>query len=69
MCGVVFLLWTLLGEGSGVPAGTPEVVIVTVMEPKTHTKEYLDMIKENRIEYAKKHGRLAPITRVCLETN
>lgn len=52
---LVFLLIKLMFSG-GPPAGTPTVVIVTVMNPKAHTKQYLNTIKENREEYARKHG-------------
>ncbi|KAK0705364.1 glycosyltransferase family 34 protein [Lasiosphaeris hirsuta] len=38
------------------PSGNPPVVIVTVMEEGKYSKSYLDTIKENRIQYAQKHG-------------
>jgi mannan polymerase II complex MNN11 subunit len=31
-------------------------VVVTVVEPGPYSRQYLDNIKQNRIEYAKKHG-------------
>jgi mannan polymerase II complex MNN11 subunit len=37
------------------PPGTPEVVIVTVLDPKMKD-EYLRKIKENRDDYARRHG-------------
>ncbi|KAK3344136.1 galactosyl transferase GMA12/MNN10 family-domain-containing protein [Lasiosphaeria hispida] len=38
------------------PSGNPPAVIVTLMEDGKYSKSYLDMIKENRIQYAQKHG-------------
>jgi uncharacterized protein YfaP (DUF2135 family) len=35
------------------------VVIVTVLDSETFSKPYIDGIKENRIEYAKRHGEIA----------
>ena len=52
---LVFLLLKLV-FGGGPPAGTPPVVIVTVLNPMAHSKQYLDTIKDNREEYARKHG-------------
>lgn len=56
--GTIFAIIVLIKLifGGGPPAGTPPVVIVTVMNPKAHTKNYLDTIKQNRDEYARKHG-------------
>lgn len=38
------------------PAGTPEAVVVTVLDPDSMSKEYMDRIKENRINYADRYG-------------
>ena len=38
-----------------IPLGTPEVVIVTVIEPELSI-DYVEQIKENRDEYAARHG-------------
>ncbi|MCJ1421031.1 hypothetical protein MMC32_007393 [Xylographa parallela] len=38
-----------------IPSGSPEVVIVTVMEPDLGS-DYVAQIKENRDEYAARHG-------------
>jgi mannan polymerase II complex MNN11 subunit len=38
------------------PTGSPPVVIVSVFDEMKYDKAYLDMIKENRIQYAEKHG-------------
>lgn len=56
--GTIFAIIVLIKLifGGGAPAGTPPVVIVTVMNEKAHTKNYLDTIKQNRDEYARKHG-------------
>lgn len=53
---VLFILSRLLGGGEHIPSGTPSVVIVTVLDPAHYTKEYLAGVKENRNEYAAKHG-------------
>ena len=53
---VLFILSRIFGGSDGVPSGTPPVVIVTVVDPKSYSKEYINNIKENRIEYARKHG-------------
>jgi mannan polymerase II complex MNN11 subunit len=41
-----------------IPSGTPPVVIVTVLKPEGYSKEYIEDIKDNRIEYARKHGKI-----------
>lgn len=39
------------------PSGKPPVVIVTVIDQAHHyPPEYLDAVRENRIQYAEKHG-------------
>jgi len=57
------LVWSF---GEGIPSGTPEVVIVTVLDPNIRD-EYAAKIKENREEYASRHGT-KHITRLRLET-
>lgn len=57
---VFFILSRILGGGDGVPSGTPPVVIVTVMDTVGYSKEYQDSVKENRIQYARKHGKHMP---------
>lgn len=67
VCGfgvILFFLSRIFG-GNGVPSGTPPVVIVTVLDPTHHTKEYLENIKDNRIEYANKHGMVPLVCRMC----
>jgi hypothetical protein len=55
---VIFILSQILGGSSErIPLGTPPVVIVTVLDPDSYSKDYINNIKENRIEYAKKHGK------------
>jgi len=34
------------------------VVIVTVLDEDNYSKEYIDNVRENRMEYAKKHGEI-----------
>jgi mannan polymerase II complex MNN11 subunit len=54
---VIFILSQVLGGSEGIPSGTPPVVIVTVLDPDSYTTDYINNIKENRMEYAKKHGK------------
>ena len=44
-----------------IPPGTPEVVIVTVIEPDL-SGTYVAQIKENRDEYASRYGEYCPIS-------
>lgn len=39
-----------------VPSGQPPVVIVTVIDPTQFNNAYLKTVKENREQYAAKHG-------------
>jgi mannan polymerase II complex MNN11 subunit len=39
------------------PRGTPPVVLVTVLDESKYSKAYLETVKENRLQYAEKHGR------------
>lgn len=54
---VLFFVSSLFGGSERIPSGTPPVVIVTVVDEDNYNKEYIENIKENRIEYAKKHGK------------
>ncbi len=54
---VLFIISQIFGGSNGIPSGTPPVVIVTVLDPDSYSKEYIDNVKDNRIEYARKHGR------------
>ncbi|KAH8687860.1 galactosyl transferase GMA12/MNN10 family-domain-containing protein [Tricladium varicosporioides] len=53
---ILFFVSSLFGGSERIPSGTPPVVIVTVVDEDNYNKEYIENIKENRIEYAKKHG-------------
>lgn len=53
---LLFLIAKILGFGGGAPPGTPLVVIITVIDPESQSKQYIADIKENREQYAKKHG-------------
>ncbi|KAM0261029.1 hypothetical protein ACHAQJ_002468 [Trichoderma viride] len=46
-----------------VPLGQPPVVIVTVIDPTQYNNGYLNTIKENREQYAAKHGYKAFIVK------
>lgn len=39
-----------------VPSGNPPTVLVTVLDESHYSKPYLDEIRENRIQYAARHG-------------
>lgn len=60
------LIWliTRAGGSRGVsrrqPTGNPPAVIVTVIDEKKYSKGYIQNIKENRIQYAEKHGLSNP---------
>ena len=41
-----------------VPSGGPSVVIVTVIDPSTYNNAYLNTIRENREQYAERHGTI-----------
>jgi mannan polymerase II complex MNN11 subunit len=53
----LFILSRIFGGSESIPLGTPSVVIVTVLDPDNYSKDYIENIKENRIEYARKHGK------------
>lgn len=58
---ILFLLSRVVGGGGGesIPFGTPRVVVVTVLQPDVYGAKYIENIKENRNEYAAKHGKHA----------
>ena len=69
ICGfgvLLFLLSRLFG-GDGIPSGTPPVVIITVLDPSHYSKDYIENIKDNRIEYANKHGMAPLMYAMCKE--
>jgi hypothetical protein len=41
------------------------VVIITVLDPGIYTAAYIEDIKENRMEYARKHGELNSYNWAC----
>lgn len=45
------------------PKGNPPVVVVTVLDYSKYSNAYLQTVKENREQYAKKHGTSAADTR------
>src|SRR5438067_8478557 len=56
----VFFLFSRIFSGSPgrPPAGTPEVVVVTMVERRGFNEGYINNLKKNREEYAEKHGLL-----------
>jgi len=61
----LFLMSRIFGGPEGIPAGTPPVVIITVLDPGIYTAAYIEDIKENRMEYARKHGELNSYNWAC----
>lgn len=57
LVGVIYIFSKIFGGGDGIPSGTAPVVIVTVLDPEQYPKEYIENVRENRIEYARKHGK------------
>lgn len=58
LCALATLLFTIshiFGSSESIPSGTPPVVIITVLDTDHYSKAYLDTIKQNRNDYAKKH--------------
>lgn len=62
--GIFFLLLLVGGialGGNGTeldaePAGTPAIVVVTMLEPGSLSKDYIESVQENRLRYAARHG-------------
>ena len=52
-----------------IPSGTPEVVIVTVLDEATMSQDYRDRIVENRKYYARKQGMYHDKNPVMLGSN
>ena len=54
----LFVLVKLWGSGHGLmrPVDAPEVVLVTVLDRRKYSEEYLAKVIENRKEYAAAHG-------------
>ncbi|KAL8914715.1 MAG: hypothetical protein Q9171_000728 [Xanthocarpia ochracea] len=54
---LILILSRLFSNGAErIPPGTPEVVIVTLIDEENMSKEYIAKIKENRRDYAARHG-------------
>ena len=56
---IFYLFLSLVVSGDGeepIPAGAPKVVIVTVFDEASMGKEYISKIKQNREDYAGRHG-------------
>lgn len=59
LVGLVYLLTRSRRHASPVshvPSGSPPAVVVTVFDGTKHSRNYIESIKENRIQYAEKHG-------------
>jgi mannan polymerase II complex MNN11 subunit len=57
---VLIFISRMLADKGRISLGSPPVVVVTPLKPDGHSKEYIEDIKDNRIEYAKKHGEGTP---------
>lgn len=59
-CAALILIWLcsrlMSSSPDRPPAGTPEAVVVTMLDPDSMSKEYMNKIKENRIDYADRYG-------------
>lgn len=58
---IFFLLSHIFGSDevtAVIPAGTPSVVIVTVLDRAALSESYIEKVVTNREDYAKRHGRL-----------
>ncbi|KAL8748073.1 MAG: hypothetical protein Q9184_007513 [Pyrenodesmia sp. 2 TL-2023] len=54
---IIFMISRLFGSSEErIPPGTPEVVVVTLIDDTAMSKEYVGKIQENRRYYASKHG-------------
>jgi len=53
-----FIISSISGGKTVIPSGAPPIVIVTVLDQRGSNREYVDNVKENRLEYAKKHGKI-----------
>ncbi len=59
--GILALIWLFSSGGSKRIAqrkisGKPPVVVVTVLDEKSDNSEYIKNIRDNRLQYAEKHG-------------
>lgn len=53
----IYLVTRLLSfSPDRIPGGTSEAVIVTLIDPEHMSNEYISRIKENRQDYADRHG-------------
>ncbi|KAI9804796.1 MAG: hypothetical protein M1825_001164 [Sarcosagium campestre] len=59
VAGVILIIIYIFARSSGsarIPSGTPPVVIVTPFDDHAHSKEHINRVKDNRLDYAKRHG-------------
>ena len=66
LLGVIGLVCLLVGLGGEqpyhehVPSGNPPVVVVTVFDNSQYSTSYLESIRNNREQYAARHGKAIP---------
>ena len=62
-CGLLFLIFLVTRifstSAERAPPGTPETIIVTVLDRDSMSKDYISKIEENRQAYAARHGQCA----------
>ena len=55
---IIYLGTSLFKPGKErIPAGTADIVIVTVLDDALMSQDYIDKVVENRKYYAQKHGK------------
>ncbi|KAL9601969.1 MAG: hypothetical protein Q9219_002193 [cf. Caloplaca sp. 3 TL-2023] len=53
----MFMITRLFGSSAErIPVGTPEVVVITLLDEENMSKEYIGKVQENRRHYASRHG-------------
>ena len=61
-CGALVLIYLLyrlyFDPAEKAPPGTPDVVIVTLLDQDHMSEDYISKIKENRQDYEDRHGKL-----------
>ena len=69
-CSLLFLIFLvtriLSTSAERAPPGTPETIIVTVLDRDSMSKDYISKVEENRQAYAARHGQCAAPTRFIL---
>ena len=70
---VLFLIWwfsssrsksktSIMAKPARIISGKPAVVIVTVLDHKSAPFDFIEQVKENRMQYAERYGTSAEFT-------